>query len=449
MKKSLFFLSCAAIMVFACEKQKPAEPASFSVDKTEIKADPEGGSSSVVITSNVGWTASLSSDQDWATIDKTSGKGNGNVMLTFAENLGDERSAVLTITPDSKDVAAAVININQAAQRSEMRLGDPFVENPPVKGVVDAFEIKIPYFDAIGNESVDFSLTFSDVGAAGLEAQTITCNTFTKGSGNATLLVLGTPGTLGPLSIAISAMDESLNPIEVKVIEQLTHTSYINWNNYSIGWIRAICNLLRGSAYDYSWTSQALNPTTSGVGTDHKVLPTGTTLTGCEDAYLSLVCANPIVAAGQSDQPGGTPPGLAGYQFNPGYQVQGMIKDDYIFVYIPKVSVKAGGKITVESSVGGAKAAANAYLVEYSTDNKNWTAFADPKTLTVEGTDYLYHFMYATAYNTRYVYSRNDTEDPSYGVITATASSAINGSLYIRFRCNGINGASVVQTGTG
>ena len=48
----------------------------------------------------------------------------------------------------------------------------------------------------------------------------------------------------------------------------------------------------------------------------------------------------------------GTPSGLAGYQFNPGYQVQGMVKDDYVFVYIPKVTLAAGGTITLESSLG-------------------------------------------------------------------------------------------------
>ena len=115
-----------------------------------------------------------------------------------------------------------------------------------------------------------------------------------------------------------------------------------------------------------------------------------------------------------------------------------------------KVSIAAGGTITLESSLGGATAASCVFLVEYSSDYVNWTAFGDTKTLDVGGTPVEYHYRYIAANSgMRYVYARDSSADPAYDVIHATVPAAINGPLYVRFRSLGINGSGAVQTGKG
>lgn len=451
MKKNFLHL-LAALAFLAAASCKPenneSDPGQFTVEPTVITADYEGGSKSVIITTNKDWNLVPEQDYDWITYSKKSGSGNDNVLLTFAPNTTEERQAKISVTATGFD--PITISIVQEAPKSQMRLGQPYIDKAPVKDVEGSIVIKVPYVNALGTESVQFSMTFSGAASEGLSSQTYTCNTFTQGEGAVEIPVNGTPTLLGLLSVTVEAYGDAFEPVDIRVIENVTYEKYINWNHYAAGWTRNECNLLRGSQYDYSWTSEALHPTESGVGTDHKVLVTRTNLPGCEEAYLSLVCANSIVAAGQASGPSGTPPGLAGYQFNPGYQVQGMVKDDYVFVYIPKVSLAAGSTITLESSIGGAKAASNVFIVEYSTDNSTWTAFGDILTLEVSGTSYDYHYQYLTANSDkRYVYARDSEADPAYRVIHATVPSAVDGQLYIRFRSLGINGAAAVQTGIG
>lgn len=437
------------LVAVSCNKEQSyVDTDRFVVERTEISADYEGGTASIAVNTNASWRVLPEQDYNWMTIDKTSGQGTGDILLTFAKNEGDERSAVLSLLASGYD--PVVVTITQEALKSDMRLTAPYAETSPVQGQADSFVLKVPYFNALGTETVLFTVSFSGVGAAGFEKQTVSCGGISAGDGVFSVPVKGTPTTLGPVTVTLEAFGDVLGSVTVRVVEKIPYSKYINWNNWSIGYTRSDFNLLRGSAYDYSWTSEAIHKTTSGVGTDHKALPSGTSLSGCEDAYLSLVCANPIVADGQASGPSGTPGGLAGYQFNPGYQVQGMIKDDYVFVYIPKVSIAAGGKITLESSLGGATAASNVFIVEYSTDNANWTAFGNTKTIEVDGTSYAYHFRYEAANSAmRYVYGRDASVDPAYNCITANVTAAVNGPLYIRFRSLGINGSGAIQTGTG
>lgn len=420
----------------------------FTVEQTAYAIDFEGGSASIVVNTNTSWKLTPEQNYDWFTIGRTSGNGVGDIPLVFQKNTGLERNAKLTLEASGYDPID--ISIVQEATKSNMRLGKPFIDTPPYMDVDGSLLVKVPYYNALGNESVLFSLSFSGIGATGLEAQTISCSDFAEGDGTVTLTVNGAPAALGPVSVTLEAFGDTFDPASIRVQEKIPYQKYINWNNWSIGWTRSDFNLLRGSEYDYSWTSEALHPTESGVGTDHIALPSGTTLPDCEDAYLSLVCANPITAAGQASGPTGTPAGLAGYQFNPGYQIQGMVKDDYVFVYIPKVSLAAGSIITLESSIGGAKAASCVFIAEYSTDQNNWTAFEDTKTLEVGGASYAYHFQYLAANSAmRYVYARNNSTDPGYNLIHATVPASINGPLYIRLRSIGINGSPAVQTGKG
>lgn len=444
-------LLTAAVLfaALACKQEpNPYDYDRFLIEQTRINVDAEGGTASIVVNTNKDWTLVPEGNYDWITYSKMSGRGTDDILLTFARNEVEERRATLSVSADGYDPIA--ILVVQEPPKSELRLAQPYIDKNPVMGVDGSLEVNVPYFNALGTESVRFTLSFTGDGALGLTPQHYTCESFQRGEGVVTIPVQGTPGALGPVNVTVEVDGDTFQPVTVRVIERIAYDKYINWNHWSIGWTRKDFNLLRGSYYDDSWTSEAVHPTASGVGTDHRVWASSTTLPDCEGAYLSLVCAEPIYAAGQASGPTGTPTGLTGYQFNPGYQVQGMMKDDYVFVYIPKVSIAAGGTITLESSVGGATAASNVYIVEYSTDNEHWTAFGDTKTIEVGTDTFEYHYRYIAANSAmRYVYARDSMTDPAYDVIHATVPAAVNGPLYVRFRSLGINGSGAIQTGKG
>ena len=72
----------------------------------------EGGTRSASITSNLDWT--VTDDQDWITVNPTSGTGSGNIEITVtAHSATSERTGSVTVSATGVD--DAVINIIQAA----------------------------------------------------------------------------------------------------------------------------------------------------------------------------------------------------------------------------------------------------------------------------------------------------------------------------------------------
>jgi len=445
--KRIFYIVIAlsGLIAVSCNKQNAQDR--FVIEKTEYAADYDGGSVSVVINTNLSWIAVPQDSYDWLEPSKLSGNGTGDIHFNIVKNTGDTRTAVYVITAGA--FAPDTVTISQEAAKSDIKFGTPFFTDMPFKSY-EGIKVNIPYTEALGIEKVDFNFTFSGIAKGELTTATAKCTEFQAGNGIAVVTVPVTPTVLGPLTIVTNVYGEDLEAATVRVCEKPAYNKYVYWNYWAIGYTRSDFNTMRGSKYDLSYTSQALNPTTSGVGEDHKALVSSTSLEGCENAYLSIHCANSIVAAGDDGgKPTGTPTGLAGYQFNPGMQIQGLVKDDYIFVYIPKVSVAAGGNITIESSLGGANAAACYFLVQYSTDGKTWTTFDGAKSIEVGGETYQYHYYYLGANSgMRYLYA-HDPSDPAYAKYTTKVASAINGPLYVRYLAVGLNGKSAVQTGTG
>lgn len=68
----------------------------LTVNVDTIHALAAGGSTSVLVTSNRAWT--VSSNQSWATLDKTGSSGAGTFNVTSAVNTGAARNAAITVT---------------------------------------------------------------------------------------------------------------------------------------------------------------------------------------------------------------------------------------------------------------------------------------------------------------------------------------------------------------
>ena len=79
----------------------------LSVDRTDIPVAANASAEPVSVTSNATWTATLTGGPagdgaDWLTLDKTSAKGDGTIIITVAENpTTSVRWAVVTITVET------------------------------------------------------------------------------------------------------------------------------------------------------------------------------------------------------------------------------------------------------------------------------------------------------------------------------------------------------------
>lgn len=103
MKKTIYILSLLLIgLIYSCSDDDGAyrpTPSEFSVTPTELTVETTGGDKEFLITAgNVGW--SITSDQDWVSISKQYGSGDGTIVLTMAKNgTGAQRTANVVVKP--------------------------------------------------------------------------------------------------------------------------------------------------------------------------------------------------------------------------------------------------------------------------------------------------------------------------------------------------------------
>lgn len=90
---------CVMLLVSSCEKEYKLElPLAVTQESLDLGAG--GGSTHVLVYCTGNWTASLKNidDESWASIDKASGKENGEFIFNYADNPGVQRMAVVVIT---------------------------------------------------------------------------------------------------------------------------------------------------------------------------------------------------------------------------------------------------------------------------------------------------------------------------------------------------------------
>lgn len=100
----LSVLMLMGFSLFSCSNDDDIMKFPLAVNSTAITLPPQGGSTYVSIYSTGSWKVSLPDSIDWASIDKTQGKGNDVIYLRYAENLGGERIATLHLTSDDKAI---------------------------------------------------------------------------------------------------------------------------------------------------------------------------------------------------------------------------------------------------------------------------------------------------------------------------------------------------------
>ena len=452
MKKILALFAVASLVFAACNK--PSVPDEFSLSKTEITAAAPEASFNIAVTANCAWT--VSNSLDWVTVTPESGNGDGAISVKVSENTGDDRTGSFTVKGGSLEPVA--VTVSQSGAPSNLVFGEPVLVGKLQVGKASEAKIEIPYTGSNGKEIIEFTVevssTFENESNKGIESTKYTPDSFAKGDGKVIIPINGTPETLGHVTIKVKAADAKVgSDLEARVTEVLPYTNFVAWNPWAAGYTRADYGYMSGGPFDKSWTNYGKDETlrASTNASDHFVLPTDYSSDDYKDAYMTAVAANPITAAGTVTLPK-TTSGLGGYTFNPGIQIQGLAKDDYILFAIPVKSAAAGTKVKVTASLGGAAAAAGYFILEYSLDKTNWAEFPDAKTITVSEVEYKYHFndINSTDKTIRYTYSRDVAVDAGVASYILSLPGALsNATAYLRLRAVGLNGSSAAMTKTG
>lgn len=458
MKKNLSLFAVAALFLAACnpaepetkEGEDPAVHDELTLSKTEINVAAPAANDEITVTANCAWT--VSNSLDWVSVQPASGKGDGTIKVSISENTGDDRSGSFTVHGGAADPIS--VSVTQSGAPSALAFGTPSLAGVLQVGQSGTCSVNIPYTGANGKESVEFTLAvesvYSNESNKGIESTAFTANSFTGGQGTLSIPVAGTPEVLGLVGITVNCAGEKLGEVlETRVTEKLPYSNYVVWNGWAAGYTRADFGYMIGGPFDKSWTNYGKDETlrASTNASDHIVLPTSYSSDDFKDAYLTAVAANPITAAGEVTLPK-TTSGLGGYTFNPGIQIQGLLKDDYFLVAVPVKSVSKGAKVTVMASMGGAAAAAGYFVLEYSLDKTNWAEFPGVQTIVVSDTQYRYHFndINSTDKTIRYTYSKDVAVDPGVASYTLEVPEALsNTTVYFRLRAVGLNGNSAVQ----
>ena len=361
------------------------------------------------------WVADCS-EAEWITVSPERGSGNGRDYGTFTLNVeynsGAARQGTVYLMSRGTSLPVKVMQ-----GECEFAYGAVSIEGYLLQGTESDAEIHIPYSCASGKESVNIVFT-TEGNDGGISIQDIKFSEFEKGDGEIIVPVTGIPETAGELIVRVIIDGVTVGTCTVQVMGDPGDTVEglpVGWNFYA-----AEIETPRGSKYDYSWSSEAENPTKEILPYDkHRVLPTY----GNEDAYLTAYSPNIT--------------DLENYTFNPSIQIKGMLKNDYFLFVVPVRNFSAATEISVEASMGAAGSAAGYYALEYSSDQKTWYLAEGAETLDVFGESGPVHYRVPKANTDEDRKKYDKVTDEGYRKYTFPLTGIDDirvGNLYLRLR---------------
>lgn len=98
--KRISIIIAALLLVLSCDKPYEME-LPLSVAQRNISLDKDAGSTHVLVYADGDWTASFTEPVSWASLDRLSGHGNGELVFSYAANYGIARQVGIVLTKDS------------------------------------------------------------------------------------------------------------------------------------------------------------------------------------------------------------------------------------------------------------------------------------------------------------------------------------------------------------
>ena len=231
------------------------------------------------------WTSDCSGTE-WVKISPESGEGDGKYYSTYdlhiGYNAGAAREATVYLIYDGKKYP---VTVKQG--ECDFAFEAPTVSGALFDGKASEAVLHLPYVKANGTESYEISCNVVSDNVKGLYVETKTYSSFNKGAGVLDIPVMGTPDAEGNVKFEVFANGKSVGECELTVFDAAGGKP----SGLDVGWNFYLLNIpaadLRGSDYDYSWTSNAAHwPGQPIPSSDHKVYPN----IGNKKAYLTAEC---------------------------------------------------------------------------------------------------------------------------------------------------------------
>lgn len=111
MKKIIYLLVAAAVLLTACEKEKEIPAVKLSITKTALNFEAKGGNADISLFTNESWKAT--SSESWCTVTPSYGDAGDNISVSVSCSENPDPSARnCTITITAKD-SSKTINVSQ------------------------------------------------------------------------------------------------------------------------------------------------------------------------------------------------------------------------------------------------------------------------------------------------------------------------------------------------
>ena len=136
-----------AVLMTGCQEEKESPTRmSLAVNDTTMNITAKAGAEHVLVYSKSHWTATLTENADWLTIDKADGNGNGEFIVKFNENEGLMRRAEILIKASGVDKTIQ-FTVNQEGALGTPRLRFVTTEKSYIAWSLSdslAFEANVP-----------------------------------------------------------------------------------------------------------------------------------------------------------------------------------------------------------------------------------------------------------------------------------------------------------------
>ena len=165
MKRNLLYLLLALLPAFACQREYAIFD-DLSITNHTLNIGKTPGQTHIMVYSTGSWTVALEKDVEWASINKTSGEGLGDFVLSWSANYGVTRHIDVLVSRDQKterihvvqagSITSPYITLDRSKvvlprQGASFKLG--MVTNLGLS--LDEFKAKAVYFDGVAKDTLE------------------------------------------------------------------------------------------------------------------------------------------------------------------------------------------------------------------------------------------------------------------------------------------------------
>ena len=110
--RTILAAAVAAVAVFSCDKPFELD-LPLAVNNHKLTLQKEAGSTHILVYANGPWTAEFSRNIEWASLNKLSGEGNNDLVLSYSANYGISRNVGIILSAGALKDTISITQIGE------------------------------------------------------------------------------------------------------------------------------------------------------------------------------------------------------------------------------------------------------------------------------------------------------------------------------------------------